>query len=124
MAFSGPAILTPGPTATVRQPTPAAMWSLRSFGTGPGIYSARDQIYGGTGRITGTVTVKGTPAHRRVILLERKTHIVVRSTWAAGDGTYSFDWLDPNLTYTIIAHDYTGQYNAVVADNVTPEAMP
>ena len=58
-----------------------------------------------------------------MILLERKTHLVIRSTWAAEDGSYAFDWIDPSLTYTILAHDYTGQYNAVVADNVTPEAM-
>ncbi|WP_435105569.1 hypothetical protein [Arhodomonas sp. AD133] len=93
------------------------------------VTNAGDRYWGGRGRITGTVKVKqsdGTevPVHRRVRLLERRTAILVAETWSdATTGAYEFKGVDEHRRFTVLAHDYTGEHNAVVADNVTPEVI-
>jgi hypothetical protein len=85
---------------------------------------AKQQYYGGAGIITGTVLDDATsaPLHRRVMLYDRRSHVLLRSTWSnPANGAYAFNDLDPSRKFTIVAHDYTGKYNAVVADNVQPE---
>lgn len=87
----------------------------------------RDVYFGGGGRIAGTVKEKGTPDQplvREVLLWSESTRTLVASTWSAPDGSYVFDGLDRTQRYTVLAYDYTHAYRAVVADNLTPEAMP
>lgn len=73
-------------------------------------------------RIAGTLKLIGpplTPAQRRVVLLERDTLRVVRSTYSAVDGSYAFEKLDGYAAnYIVLGIDQTGVYNADVADNI------
>jgi hypothetical protein len=90
-----------------------------------------DTWYGGTHRIRGTVKEKNTPVNtplaRRVVLLDRRTHRTVQSTWSdATTGNYEFRNIAPSsvaLDYTIVSYDHTTLYRAVIADNVPTEPM-
>jgi len=89
----------------------------------------RNHYYQGNGRITGTVKEKGSPldlpVSRRVLLLDERTHIVVRETWSdAVTGEYTFVHLNLEVPYLVLAHDYKHNYRAVIADNLAAEAMP
>lgn len=76
------------------------------------------------GIIEGNTTDEnGQPVSRRVRAFERKSGRIVRETWSNSAGFYRFEELDPNKRFTIVAHDYTGEWNAVIADNVTPEVQ-
>jgi hypothetical protein len=81
---------------------------------------------GGSGVITGTVKIKGTPDYavsRRVRLYRDRDGILVGETWSdPTTGAYSFDGLDRSQKYTVLALDHTGNFRAVPADNLTPEA--
>lgn len=73
------------------------------------------------GKITGSVVDEfSAPVARIIRAQERTTGILVKEQWASADGSYSFRDLDINRKYTIIGHDYTGTYNAVIKDDVTP----
>lgn len=85
---------------------------------------AKQQYYGGPGQITGTTVDKNNvPISRKVLLYDRRSHILLRSTWSNAAGAYSFKDLDPDREYTLIGHDYSDEYNGVIADNVTPEVV-
>ncbi|CAM3306594.1 LamG-like jellyroll fold domain-containing protein [Halomonas lysinitropha] len=74
------------------------------------------------GRISGNTTdPNGNPVSRRVRCFERTTGRIVREGWSNSAGYYQFDDLDPAKRFTIVAHDHTGEYNAVIADNAQPE---
>ena len=81
---------------------------------------------GGNGVITGTVKIKGTPDYavsRRVRLYRDRDGILVGETWSdPTTGAYTFDGLDRTQKYTALALDHTGNFRAVPADNLTPEA--
>lgn len=81
---------------------------------------------GGNGVITGTVKIKGTPDYavsRRVRLYRDRDGILVGETWSdQTTGAYTFDGLDRSQRYTVLALDHTGNFRAVPADNLTPEA--
>lgn len=83
---------------------------------------------GGAGRIAGTVRNMGSPdfpVWRRVRLFALRDARLVRETWSDPvTGAYQFDYINPALKYTVVAYDHTGQYNAVVADNLAPELIP
>jgi hypothetical protein len=82
-----------------------------------------DTAYGGRGRIEGTVKEKGTPdvpVARQVWLIAEVTGTVIRETWSAPDGSYVFDYIDHRYKYTVVAFDHTGNYRAVIADNLAP----
>lgn len=89
--------------------------------------SARDINYGGKGRVSGTVKVKGTPNYpvaRRVRLYRDKEGVLVREQWSDPvTGAYSFDYVDETATYTVISYDYQHNFRAVVADNIAPEII-
>jgi hypothetical protein len=89
--------------------------------------TALDQLDGGTHKITGTVAEKALPANtplaRRVMLIDERSHRVVRETWSDATGAYTFDNVAMQATYTVISYDHTATYRAVVADNLTPEAL-
>lgn len=105
---------------------PQALDSLGVRGTSRAQLSGkRDMYFGGTGQITGTVKEKTLPAnvplHRRVCLVEEKTRLLVAETWSdATTGNYTFDCIDMERTYTVMAYDHTGLYRAVIADNIIP----
>lgn len=89
---------------------------------------AIDIIDGGTGRLTGTVREKTgistRPLKRRVVLLDYRSNRKLRETVSDEQtGAYSFDEIDLNREYTVIALDHTGQYRAVIADKLVPEKM-
>jgi len=89
---------------------------------------ARDLYFGGNGRITGTVAEKSTPAntplHRRVVLTDDRSRMAIRETWSdATTGAYTFEGVRPNCRYTVTSADYSGQYRAVIADNLLPDAI-
>ena len=90
--------------------------------------SAIDMIDGGSHKVVGTVAEKASPTNlplvRRVMLIDEQSHRVVRETWSDAAGNYSFDSVNANTTYTVLAYDHTETYRAVVADRVLPEAMP
>lgn len=82
---------------------------------------------GGQGRVAGSVKNLGTPdfpVWRRVRLFDRRDGRLVREVWSDPvSGSYSFDYINPARKYTVIAYDHTGQYNAVISDDLTPEVM-
>lgn len=82
-----------------------------------------DVYHGGTGTITGTVKDKGTPdtpVVRRVRLHRKVDGMLVRETWSAANGTYTFNRMAAQLYY-VVSHDHTGNFNAVIKDSILPE---
>ena len=84
--------------------------------------------YGGRGRIVGTVKNKGapsdTPVYRRVRLFKDRDGQCVAETWSDPvTGAYAFENINPAHKYTALSYDHTGQFRAVVADNLTPEVF-
>ena len=91
--------------------------------------STRDlSEFGGAGRIAGSVKAMGTPdfpVWRRVRLFDQRDNRLVREVWSNPvTGDYAFEYINPERLYVVIAYDHTGQYNAVISDNLTPEPMP
>jgi hypothetical protein len=90
----------------------------------------RNHYYHGGHRIAGTVKhrVRGViadePLRRRVLLIDQATYVVVRETWSdAASGAYSFDHIDTEPRYLVIAFDHERQHRAVVADNLRAQPM-
>ena len=82
------------------------------------LYSALYKVVGTTG-VAGTPDV---PVARKVRLLNTKNCQLVREVWSDAGGNYRFDAVARG-PWTVLAHDYTNEYNAVVADNVYGEPM-
>lgn len=77
----------------------------------------------GDGVICGMLSIDGVPnSDASVILLCEKTTIVAHKCPDAG-GVYRFENINRSFRYTVIAFDSLKNYNAVVADNITPEKM-
>lgn len=91
------------------------------------LIAPRNMQHGGNGVIYGTVANKGTPnapVYRRVRLFRDKDGICIREMWSDPvTGAYSFSNVDPLERYTVLSYDHTGNYRAVVGDNLTPEIM-
>ncbi len=87
-----------------------------------------DVYDGGTGRVSGTTKVKGTPdyaVHRKVRLHRELDGRLIREQWSdPTTGAYSFDNVDATIKYTVVTFDYLHNFRAVIADNLTPDAMP
>lgn len=88
-----------------------------------------DAENGGTGQIVATVLVDDSPTdlpiEREVFLLVEPSMRRIRSTWSDPvTGAYQFDNINATRKYTVIAVDYLHSYRAVIADNLTPTAMP
>jgi len=88
-----------------------------------------DRVWGGTGVISGTVKVEAdpvdTPVMRRVRLLSERDGLLVRDMWSnPTTGAYAFANIDPTIKYTVLTYDYSHNFRAVVADNITPDTMP
>lgn len=82
----------------------------------------------GYGRITGTVKEKGVPSNipRKclVFLYRHPDNKLVDVVWSDANGNYIFDGINPAYKYMTLAQDPTGVFRAVVADNLTPDAIP
>lgn len=83
----------------------------------------------GNFRIVGTVKSKGVvsnyPLRRKVQLIEEKSGRVIREVWSdQTTGEYSFNNIMGGRPYSVVAYDYLGMFKAVIADNLTPSAMP
>lgn len=87
-----------------------------------GSLARRDVVDGGHGSIVGKITIEGHAARRCVRLFEARTGRLLRQTWSSEDGRYGFNYIDPAREYFVLAHDHTGQFNAVIADRVQAEA--
>jgi hypothetical protein len=87
-----------------------------------------DRDHGGDGRIAGTVKEAGSPldlpVHRRVRLYRKIDGLLIREQWSAADGTYAFNNIVRTQLYYVLSFDHTGNYNGVIRDSLTPEAMP
>lgn len=84
--------------------------------------------YHGAGRIQGTVKEDQSPTDlplaRRVRLFRELGGLLVAETWSdKTTGVYTFDNIDRNYRYFVVAFDYENDYRAVIADNLLPEAM-
>lgn len=76
-------------------------------------------IYGGASAISGTVREVTTPvAGRQVLLIERESMRVIRETWTASDGTYSFSNMATGVEYMAISFDPTAARTAVASDRI------
>lgn len=108
--------------------TPTPPQSLTSTYLNDATVPYRDFEFDGFGRIAGTVKEDGTPdvpVKRRVRLHREQDGLLVREVWSHPvTGAYSFDHIDATKRYTVITYDYEHDYRAVIADNITPEAMP
>lgn len=83
-----------------------------------------DPIYGGRGYIAGEaegiVSVGGQPAERKILLFERQVFKVIRTQWSKPDGTYRFDFLNPEKEFLMVALDHKKQYEPVSYDFIKP----
>ena len=83
-----------------------------------------DPICGGRGYIAGEaegiVSVGGQSAERKILLFERQTFKVIRSQWSKPNGTYRFDYLNPNKEFLMVALDHKKQYEPVSYDFIKP----
>ena len=83
---------------------------------------------GGTYRVHGTVHLDATPTdlplRRRVQLYNQRDGRLIREAWSdATTGAYSFDGIRGDARYFGATFDHTQDKRAVIADNLTPEAM-
>lgn len=87
----------------------------------------RDLEHDGSGRIVGTTSNEGSPNYRvsrRVRLFRKRDGLLAREGWSDAGGNYAFNSIRQDVDYVVVSHDHTGLYNAVIADSITPEAMP
>lgn len=81
--------------------------------------------WGGLFRVPGTTAVAGTPdvpVSRIVGLFDRKSQRIAMETMSDPAGNYEF----ANVSYGpwfVASFDHTGEYNAVIADNIYGEPM-
>lgn len=87
-----------------------------------------DTEFGGWGCIYGTVELfaqtGNIPLPRRVRLHRSRDGLLVRETWSDVQGNYRFDHITDRYKYDVIAWDHEGLQQSVVANDLTPEAMP
>lgn len=88
-----------------------------------------DQEDAGRFRIVGTVKEVAVPSNaplrRRVLLIDEVSRRTIRETWSdATTGVYVFNQIaGAPRRYTVVSYDHTGQYRAVIADNLEAEPM-
>lgn len=80
----------------------------------------------GRGRIASTVKRKAEPANiplrRRVRLYRDRDGLLIQETWSdAVTGAYEFRGFEEWEAYSVVAHDYTLNLRAVIADHLTLE---
>lgn len=73
----------------------------------------------GAATISGVVRKLTTPLPGcPVYLFEQEGMVPLRRTLSAGNGAYSFTNMAENQQYVVMAFDFDGAYNAVLADRV------
>ncbi len=95
-------------------------------------FSVRDFYRGGdqSGRVRGRTVEQEdknspkVPVSRRVRLYRDRDGLLIREAWSNAQGEYDFQRIDSTTTYTVLSYDHEGDFRAVAADRVTPEAMP
>ena len=86
------------------------------------IYTAKHVIYSGVGRIAGTVKDGQAGVSSRVVLFHRPTMRAIDETISYPvTGSYVFSGLNMDK-HMVIAFDISLSKNAVIADNITPDA--
>lgn len=95
-----------------------AVWWTATAGISIGQPRGRN----GASSLSGTVTVGGSPAARRVVIIDRKSLEVVAVTFSAADGTWSVSGLDPSDSerYAALCFFGDGAENAAIFDRLTP----
>lgn len=84
-----------------------------------------DLRFNGLFRVPGTTAVSGTPdvpVSRLVLLIDRRTKLCARMKMSNADGTYEFSPVAKG-PWLVLAFDHTGEFNAVVADDILGEPM-
>lgn len=99
---------------------------FKAYPVGPMLDQNPSKAYG-LGRIVATVKEKGTPTTipvvRRVVLHRHRDDMPVAETWSSESGAYAFTEVDMSQNYYVVSFDHTGNYRAVIADNLVPERM-
>lgn len=107
---------------------PASGELLADAMPGPQVVTRDLSEFGGAGRISGDVVryvPPDEPVWRRVRLFTRRDGRLVREVWSDPiTGAYSFDYINPDLEYTLVAYDHTGAYQAVISDNPVVDIIP
>lgn len=88
----------------------------------PRLYDTR---FGGMFRVLGTTAVAGTPdvpVSRLTLLVDKRTKLTAKMKMSNPDGSYAFERVGPG-PWVVLAFDHTGEYNAVVADNIIGTPM-
>lgn len=85
-----------------------------------GAHARFDLIDGGSGTISGVVTIENVPGSRKVRLYRKHDGRLMRETWSSPTGAYSFTNIDPTLEYFAVSHDHLRVYNGVIQDMLTP----
>ena len=73
----------------------------------------------------GSTAVAGTPdvpVSRRVGLFDRKSRRIAKETVSDAAGNYAFNNVASGPWF-VVSFDHTGEYNAVIADNIYGEPM-
>ncbi|MDC2859048.1 hypothetical protein [Delftia sp. DT-2] len=91
-----------------------------------------DYVLGGNGlgRVRGRTVEQEdknspkVPVSRRVRLYRDRDGLLIREAWSNAQGEYDFPHIDSTTAYTVLSYDHEGDFRAVVADRVIPEAMP
>lgn len=97
------------------------------FGTGSIFMAKEDYRFNpkAKGVIAGTVKRKDSPTNiplvRRVRLYRDSDGMLIREAWSDKDGNFRFDRVEEWESYTVVSHDYTKTYRAIVADNINLE---
>ena len=76
--------------------------------------------FGGTGNVSGTTKVVGSPntaVSRRVRLHDFESGRVIREQWSDATGAYLFTKVAKG-SYYVTSFDHTGVYNALIADRI------
>lgn len=121
-------------SAARRALAPAMLLPLYQQDIGPlqvreldGLTHLVDTEFGGRMTLAGTTKFKGVstnyPIYARVNVLSERDKRLVAQVWSdPTTGAWSVPWLDEHQQFLALAQDPTGNYRAVAADRLVPEA--
>lgn len=121
------ATCSPAFTRPVVVPTPGAMSSFAGVSLKALQARARPSYLFdplARGRVRGNVLlfsgITNVPVSRRVSLVRERDMLIVMQQWSdRATGVYDFQYVEEGEAYTVIAHDYTHDKRAVIADGLT-----
>lgn len=108
--------------AVIRMAPNPPNWAAQQHAAAPvaSLVKTINLVLSGIYSVHGTVKVGGTPeipVSRVVSLIDVKSGRISRRALSTSDGNYGFMFV-PRGPWMVIANDYTGEYNAVIADNI------